>query len=78
MKWKLIGYDTFEGEYYPFWSLPNHGEYSSEEEALSEAVKWMKHIEGLQSSEHSGGQMAGGIQDRLYIQKPDGTTKRFT
>jgi hypothetical protein len=68
-KWRLLGYDTFAGEEYP---LP--GEYDSESEAVSRAMKRLEELEKLQPSSSSGGQ--DGIQDRVYVRRPDGTVFR--
>lgn len=69
MKWRLLGYDTFAREEYP---LP--GEYDSEAEAVNGAMKRLEEMEKLQPSHHSGGQ--DGIQDRVYVIRPDGTIFR--
>jgi hypothetical protein len=68
-RWRLIGYDTFSGQEYP---LP--GEYDSEVEAVAAAGKRLEELEGLQPSASSGGQ--NGIQDRVYVVRPDGTIFR--
>ncbi len=68
-KWKLIGFDTFEGEYYSI-----EGNHLSEKEAQDAANKKLNELEQSQPSVTSGGQ--GGIQDRVYIQGPDKTTYR--
>ena len=71
-KWRLEGLDTFEGEPYP---LP--GEYGSQKEAEEAAAQRMGRLEKTQPSETSGGQSFDGIQDRIYIIRPDGTTYRY-
>lgn len=68
-KWQLLGYDTFAEEEYPL-----SGEYGSESEAITEAMKRLEELEKLQPSQHSGGQ--DGIQDRVYVIRPDGTIFR--
>lgn len=70
-KWKLGGYDTFEGEFYPL-----EGTYPSEEAAELAAQERLKHLEETQPSSSSGGQN-GGIQDRVYIVTPDGDYTRI-
>ena len=70
--YKLEGYDTFECEFYP---VP--GEYATEDEVKKAACKFMQELEELQPSETSGGQEDSGIQDRVYIVKPDGTKYRY-
>ena len=67
--WKLQGYDTFSREDYP---LP--GEYETEDEALAAAHERLEHLEKTQPSRTSGGQ--GGIQDQVYVVRPDGTMFR--
>ena len=71
-KWKIEGYDTFENEPYP---LP--GEYDGEDSAVDEAKKRLAELELSQPSETSGGQDYGGIQDKIYIVRPDGTKYLF-
>ncbi len=68
-KWKLEGYDTFSREDYP---LP--GEYDTEDAAITAAKKHLEHIERTQPSKSSGGQ--DGMQDRVYLIRPDGTKFR--
>ena len=67
--WKLQGYDTFSDEDYP---LP--GEYETEEQAIAAAEERLDHLETTQPSRTSGGQ--DGIQDRVYVIRPDGTRFR--
>ena len=64
--WELRGYDAFAQEWYP---LP--GCFLSEEEALRAARHWLSELERMQPSAHSGGQQ--GIQDRVYVVRPDGS-----
>lgn len=66
--WRLIGHDTFDGDDY---SLTEHG---SEEEALHAAHDRLHALEILQPTYASGGQ--DGIQDRVYVVRPDGTRYR--
>ena len=68
--WKLEGYDTFSDESYGL-----SGEYKSLEEAEKAAVGRLEEIEETQPSGSSGGQ--DGIQDRIYIMKPDGSKYLF-
>jgi hypothetical protein len=65
--WKLQGFDTFAGEGY---SLP--GRFLTERAAIRAAKRQLKKLEKLQPSSYSGGQ--AGIQDKIYIVRPDGTT----
>jgi hypothetical protein len=74
-KWRLEGYDTFEGgsnAYYPI-----EGEYGSEGGAEQAARDRLIELEATQPSESSGGQRSTGIQDRVYIVSPDGKRRRF-
>jgi hypothetical protein len=64
-KWKLQGYDTFAGEYYPL-----DGEFDTEANALAAAQSHLAELEREQPSASSGGQ--DGIQDQVYIIHPDG------
>jgi len=72
-KWKLQGYDTFEGgdAYYPL-----DGEYGSEVEAKEAARARLVELEKSQPRASSGGQH-GGIQDQVYIVSPNGKRRRF-
>jgi hypothetical protein len=69
-KWKLEGYDAFSSEEYLL-----DGEFSTEEEACAAARERMSELEKTQPSQSSGGQ--DGIQDRVYVIRPDGTKYRF-
>lgn len=71
-KWKLEGWDEFEGAPY---SLP--GAFDTEEEAREAARKRLAYLEKNQPSRLSGGQGPFGIQDQVYIIRPDGTKYRF-
>ena len=64
--WKLKGYDTFAREPY---TLP--GRYFSQAAAERAAWRRLRELEVTQPQTMSGGQ--NGIQDRVYIIRPDGT-----
>jgi hypothetical protein len=68
--WSLEGYDTFAGECYP---LP--GRFRNEEAARRAAHKYLLKLERTQPSAVSGGQ--DGIQDQVYIRRPDGSMYRY-
>jgi len=68
--WRLRGYDTFSGEDY---ELP--GAYRSEARARRAAQQRLAQIERQQPSAISGGQ--DGIQDQVFIIRPDGTQYRY-
>jgi hypothetical protein len=70
--WRLEGYDTFEGASYPL-----KGEYSDEKAARGAAQERLAELERTQPSSSSGGQGDLGIQDRVYIVRPDGSKYRF-
>lgn len=70
--WRLVGYDTFEGEYYPL-----YGEHEDEHNARIAAIERFRMLKETQSSEDSGGQDEFGLQDRIFIQRPDGSKYRF-
>lgn len=70
--WSLLGYDTFEGEFYPI-----EGEYLDEVEIRRAAKARLEKLEETQPSEESGGQGAFGIQDLVYIVRPDGSRYRY-
>jgi hypothetical protein len=74
-KWSLDGYDTFEGgpdAYYPL-----EGEYDDEQSAQAAARKRLAELEKTQPSSSSGGQSFGGIQDQVFVVRPDGSKYRF-
>lgn len=66
-KWKLVGWDTFSSEEY---SLSEHKTQALAEAAAADR---MQDLERTQPSSSSGGQGLFGIQDRIYIERPDGT-----
>jgi hypothetical protein len=68
-KWKLQGYDTFACEYYPL-----DGVFDTEADAIAAAQLYLAELEQRQPSASSGGQ--DGIQDRVYVIRPDGTSFR--
>ena len=71
-EWRLRRWDEFEGKYY---SLP--GSYPTEEAAQQAARERLAELEKTQPSSKSGGQGFFGIQDRVYIVRPDGSQYRF-
>jgi hypothetical protein len=68
-KWKLRGHDTFANEDYPL-----EGDFDSENDAITAAKVRLADLEIRQPSETSGGQ--DGIQDQVYVIRPDGTRFR--
>ncbi len=68
--WRLQGYDTFAGDSY---GLP--GRFLSERTARRAAKRYLKRVEKMQPTHASGGQK--GIQDRVYIVRPDGSMYRY-
>lgn len=72
-KWKIEGYDTFEGGSDAFY--PIEGEYDSEKQAEDAARRRLAELEKIQPSSSSGGQK--GIQDRVYIVSPEGKRRLF-
>lgn len=75
VKWRLEGYDTFEGGEDAFYPLTS--EYESEEQAKVAARARLLELERTQPSDSSGGQTPDGIQDRVYIVSPDGKRRLF-
>jgi len=73
--WSVEGYDTFEGGPDAFYRVREG--LASEEEAQVAAAAYMKELERHQPSSSSGGQGMMGIQDRVYIVRPDGSKYRF-
>ena len=78
-KWKIEGYDTFDCKWDvesdPFY--PIEGEWNTEKEAIEAAKKFLYKIEWHQPSSRSGGQSTFGIQDHVYIVRPDGSKYRY-
>lgn len=70
--WKLKGYDSFDGDYYP---IP--GEYETEDLARDAASAKLAGIKKSQPDEQSGGSGFGSVQDRIYVVKPDGSSYPF-
>ena len=71
-EWKLVGFDAFEEEYYSL-----NDSYPNENEARQAAILKFKEINKLQPPEEAGGQDDEGIQDRLFIERPNGSKYRF-
>ena len=72
-KWSLEGYDTFEGgsdAYYPL-----KGKYDNKLAAQVAARNQLAELEKIQPRKSSGGQ--GGIQDAVFIVRPNGSKYRF-
>jgi hypothetical protein len=69
VKWKLQGYDTFANEDYPL-----EGEFDTEHDAITAAKVRLANLEITQPSVSSGGQ--DGIQDQVYVIRPDGSRFR--
>lgn len=74
-KWRLKGFDEFEGAFYNYSSGE---EYDSQEDAEKAAAEKLDELEVSQPSEMSGGQGTYGIQDRVFVVRPDGTSYRYT
>ena len=72
-RWKLEGYDTFAEESYPL-----DGSYPDQQSAEDAARKRLIELERTQPTSSSGGQSEDGIQDHVFVVKPDGTKYRFT
>jgi len=69
-EWHLEGYDTFDGEPYRL-----EGHYVNEAAATRAAQECLAKLEEDQPSESSGGR--DGIQDRVFIVRPDGSKYLF-
>ncbi|HBB33515.1 MAG TPA: hypothetical protein DDZ80_13975 [Cyanobacteria bacterium UBA8803] len=68
--WHIEGFDTFSSEEYP---LPS--DYSSEADAIAAAKAYLDELESTQPTSSSGGQ--NGIQDRVFVVRPDGSKFRI-
>jgi hypothetical protein len=71
-RWKLQGYDVFSDEYY---HLP--ARHWTEALARKAARRYLRSLERMQPSASSGGQKKLGMQDRVFIVRPDGTAYRY-
>jgi hypothetical protein len=69
------GYDTFEGGDDAYYTIKDG--LGSEAEALIVAANYMTELERRQPTATSGGQGPYGIQDRVFIVRPDGTRYQF-
>jgi hypothetical protein len=67
--WKLQGRDPFAHEDYNL-----EGEFGSEADAMVAAKAQLENLEREQPTASSGGQ--DGIQDQVYVIRPDGTSFR--
>jgi hypothetical protein len=72
-RWRLLGLDAFD----PDAEMHVLGEYETETAALEAACRRLEELEQTQPSASSGGQAPGGIQDRVYIEDPQGNVKRI-
>ena len=72
--WGVEGYDTFESGDAHYTVKEDLG---SEAEALIGATEYMQKLERWQPTETSGGQGPYGIQDHVYIVRPDGSRYQF-
>lgn len=73
MVWTLEGYDTFEERFYAL-----EGEYSSQQAVERAAETELREIEKTQPTASTGGQEEDGIQDQVFVVRPDGTKYRYT
>lgn len=71
-EYRLIGFDALEEEFYPL-----KGDYPNEQAARQAVVLRLRHLNETQPPETPGGQDDLGIQDRIFIQIPDGNKYRF-
>jgi hypothetical protein len=71
-RWTLRGEDVFSSEYY---HLP--GRHWTEALARMAARRRLRYLERTQPSASSGGQKEPGIQDRVFIVRPDKTCYRY-
>lgn len=71
-KWCLAGYDMLEGTPYPL-----NGEWNNESETLDAARLHMAHLEMTQPTAETGGQDDDGIQDQVWVIRPNRTRYRF-
>ena len=71
-QWHIDSMDGFDMDAYPY---RLSGPYGTEDEALRAADGHFADLEASQPSASSGG--LWGIQDRLYLVRPDGTSMRL-
>jgi hypothetical protein len=78
-RWKLLGYDTFSNEWYTYRDDKFKPlEFKSFNAAKEAARKKLTELEKSQPSTSSGGQGFFGIQDRVFIETPEGEQIRVT
>lgn len=77
-EWKVIGLDTFEAAHDPKEAEYTIGTCVDEATAQSMAYSKLRALEVSQPSATSGGQHSNGIQDQVFIERPDGTRYRVT
>ena len=65
-QWKLEGYDTFSEESYSL-----SGNYPDRQSAEAAARKRLLELERTQPTSSSGGQDEHGIQDHVFVVRPD-------
>ena len=70
--WRLEGYDAYSEEPYEI-----RGEWPTEEKTREAARDHLREIAFYQPEEMAGGQTDEGIQDRIFIIRPDGSKYRF-
>jgi len=70
--WGLAGYGTFDGHFYKI-----EGTYETEEDAIQAAQDRLIELEYFQPTEYSGGPPPFGIQDAVYVVRPDGSMYRY-
>jgi len=70
-QWRIVGLDTFASAPYPVRRC------FTEAGARRAARRHLLRLEKDQPSDVSGGQAEGGIQDRVFIVRPDGSSYRF-
>ncbi|MDO8429457.1 MAG: hypothetical protein Q7S88_02410 [Candidatus Daviesbacteria bacterium] len=70
--WNIVGYDTFEESYY---RVP--GSYLDERSTRLAAKLRLDLLNQTQPPDQTGGQNDEGIQDRIFIQRPNLTLYRY-
>lgn len=73
--WSVEGYDTFEGGPDAYYTVKDG--LGSEADALIVAANYMTELQRRQPTATSGGQGPYGLQDRVFIVRPNGSRYQF-
>ena len=72
-RWKVLERDAFD----PDAEAYTKGEYATETQAVHAAYQYLEHLEKTQPTSQSRGQSREGLQDRVYVESPNGAVRRI-